>query len=112
MDIRNFVDSYFDILTSKFFKVLPMKETEEPTLQVYLDSLCLELIGGKSIESMVGFVEHDGEYMTVLSIAFALRDNPAYDVKTVRREVFHAISVCQDLKEKYGRKGDACEHTA
>lgn len=101
---EQFVDNYFDLLVSKFFKILPMRETSENTLSVYMDSLCIELSGGRAAESVFGFIHNDASYITLVSIAFALKEDPNMDVKIVRREVFHAISICKQLKEKYGQQ--------
>lgn len=101
---EQFVNNYFDLLVSKFFKILPMKEVSESTLSVYIDSLCIELSGGQAAESLFGFIRNDAAYITLISIAFAIKSNPEMDLKTVRREVFHAISICNQLKEKYGQQ--------
>lgn len=92
------VCDYFRSLVNRFFKILPMREQNEESLCVYVQSLQLELIG------CMGFVDGlraDAEYMTLLSILQYMIDNPECSVTSVKREVFRAISIINKIKAYY-----------
>lgn len=92
------VRDYFKYLVDHFFKILPMREQEEPTLPVYIESLQMELLGG---QSLILSLTNCPEYMTLINILQFLRDNPACSIRKVKREVFRAISICYKLNSKY-----------
>lgn len=92
--VRNFLNN----LVNKFFKILPMREQEEKTLNTYIKSLQVELLGCKEL---VAAIKYDDLYLTLLSILQYLIDYPECSVNEVKREVFRAISVCNKLKSRY-----------
>lgn len=94
--------NYFQYLVNHFFKILPMKEHGEETLQQYMDSLMFEIGGFNRL-----FVEtnYSAYVITLLSILQGLIDEPELDISVYRREVFHAISICNKLRELYGKAG-------
>ena len=96
------VFNYFKNLVNQFFKILPMKESQEDTLPVYIDSLRSELLGCGNL--IIGLAS-DPHYLTLLSIIQYLRDNPDCSVKTTKREVFKAISICNRFKARYTEGG-------
>lgn len=95
------LQNYFRSLVNHFFKVLPMKENGEESLPTYLNSLMAELLGCKSL---VITLNNNADYITILSILQYLIDNienPDFHVVEVRREVFHAISLCNKLSSRF-----------
>ena len=89
------VCAYIKDLINRFFKILPIKESGEPSLKAYMESLRAELLG---CQSLVSWLELEHNYMTLLSILQYLIDhNEECSVKEVRREVFKAISICNKL---------------
>ena len=90
--------NYFKTLVNHFFKILPIRESEDDSLPVYLHSLQVELLG---CEGFVPTLSENASYMTLLSILQFLIDNPGAPVGDVRREVFRAISICNKLKVFY-----------
>lgn len=90
--------NYFKNLVNLFFKILPMRENNEESLPSYLISLRDELLGCKSV--VVG-IEHDPYYMTLINILQFLIDTPECSVVITKRNVFHAISICNKFKQKY-----------
>lgn len=86
---------YFRNLVNRFFKILPIRESEEPSLQTYMQSLQAELLG---MQELIPDVGGGSSYLTLLSILQYLIDNPECTVREVKREVFNAISVCNKLK--------------
>lgn len=92
------LNNYLGNLVNRFFKILPMREADDSSLSTYMRSLQVELLGCKSL---VIALENDASFMTLLSILQYFIDNPEISVASVRREVFHAISICNKLKETY-----------
>lgn len=92
------IGRYFRNLVNLFFKILPMREDEEPSLGIYMQSLRDELLG---FQSLIVAIENDPAFLSLLSILQHLIDTPDAPVQHVRREVFHAISICYKLRDHY-----------
>ena len=101
MITRYSLQNYMRSLVDRLFKILPLWEDGEETLPTYLDSLRLELLG---FRSMMFALHHDQDYVTLIAIIQYLIDRPETSVRTVKREVFRAISICNKLSFKYGTK--------
>lgn len=95
------VENYFDTLVNQFYKILPIWESGEPTLPIYIHSLQREMIGCRSL---MDELRGDGRYMTLLAILQRLADG-GLTVQEVRSDVFRAISICKQLREKYAKEG-------
>ncbi len=89
---------YFEILVNRFFKILPMRENKEDSLRTYMMSLSIELSG---FSCLVPYYKTNHLFITLLSILEYLIDNQDCDIDIVRREIFHAISICNKLKESF-----------
>lgn len=89
---------YLSGLVDRFFKILPLWEDNEESLPTYLESLQLELIG---FNGLMKAVDDDKDFVSLLSILQYLIDNPDTSTRTVKREVFRAISICNKLRSKY-----------
>lgn len=92
------VESYFRNLVNRFYKILPMRENGEDSLDVYMLSLRAELLGCKSL---IPELQENSLYLSLLSTLQYLIDTPTCTVKETKREVFGAISVCNKLKDIY-----------
>lgn len=92
------LSNYLSAMINNFFKILPIKESGERSLDTYMQSLQAELLGCKEL---VEAIHNDSLFLTLLSILQYLIDNPECEVAVVKREVFHAISICNKLKSKY-----------
>ena len=90
--------NYLRNLVNRFFKILPLKEKNEESLDAYLRSLQAELIG---CQELVLMLHEDAEFVSLLAILQFLIDTPDCDVKIVKREVFRAISICNKLSARY-----------
>lgn len=90
--------NYFKKLVNSFFKILPMRENQETSLDKYLRSLQRELIG---CQSLIVAIHEDSLYLTLLSILQYMIDHPDCSMKEVRRDVFRAISICNQLEATY-----------
>lgn len=89
---------YFETLIDRFFKILPMFENEEDTLNVYMKSFQAELLG---CQGLIVCIKENSLYLSLLSILQYLIDTPDCEVSDVKREVFRAISICNCLKNIY-----------
>lgn len=92
------LENYFRSLINLFFKILPLKESKERSLETYMRSLQAELLGCRSL---VRAIHEDSLFLSLVSILQYFIDHPESDVAFVRREVFRAISICNKLKERY-----------
>lgn len=89
---------YMRGLVDRFFKILPLWEDKEESLQTYLESLLLEL---KGFNGLMYAIHDDRDFVTLLAILQYLIDNPDTSERVVKREVFRAISICNKLTAKY-----------
>lgn len=90
-------ESFMRDLIGKFYKILPLREKNEPTLDQYIDALMREIIGFKYISKRIA---SDGRYAALVStLAFFLHEHPAVDV--VKADVFKSISLIKKMNEKY-----------
>lgn len=94
---KNVIYDYFRRLISKFFKILPMWENKEDTLKTYMDSLKIELTGCNSV---IGELGDCADMLSMISILQYFIDHPDAKIDVVRREVFHAISLCDSVRAK------------
>lgn len=92
------IKKYFKNLVNAFFKILPLKENNESTLDTYLKSLQIELLGCKGV---IAALNNDPLFLSLISILQYLIDYPECSVYEVKREVFKAISICNKLKATY-----------
>lgn len=92
------MSNYFDSLVNRFFKILPIKEQNCESLDIYLVTFQHELIGCKSL---ITAINNDALFLSLISCLQYLIDHPECSVKTVRRYVFNAISICNKLKSIY-----------
>ena len=95
--------NYFRALINQFFKILPLWEAKEPSLEVYMQSLQAELLGCREL---VRVVRDDALFLSMASILQYLIDNPGLGTPVVKREVFRAISLCNRLQAKYATLGE------
>ncbi len=89
---------YFRELVNRFFKILPIREDGGETLDTYMRSLQAEILGYKEL-----FEATEDDPM-LLSLAATLQyfiDHPEMELRSMRREIFRAISVCNKLKARY-----------
>lgn len=92
------LNNYLRTLINHFFKILPIWESGEGSLSIYMKSLQSELLGCKEL---IEAIHEDSLFLSLISILQYLLDHPESDVAFVRREVFRAISICNKLKERY-----------
>lgn len=96
---KDLVNNYCQNLVNMFYKILPMKENKEETIQTYMESLMFELVGAKGV--MVA-LRNDALFLSLISILQSMIDQPDCEVAVIKREVFRAISICNKLSDRYG----------
>lgn len=89
-----------DALVNQFYKILPIKESGEPSLLQYMKSLQREMLGCKSL---ILALENDAQYLTLLSILQYMIDHDC-DVATVKSDVFKAIGIIKRMQAKLDQK--------
>lgn len=90
-------NNYLKYLVNKLFKVLPMKEHEVESLNIYLRSLQIELIGSTGL---IEVLKSDSQFLVLLNTIQFFIDND-FDALTCKREVFKCIHILEDLQLKY-----------
>lgn len=92
------LQNYFQTLVNRFFKILPIRESGEETLTVYMRSLQCELLGCRKL---IADMDNDSRFFALAAILEYLIDTPDCSIKEVKREVFRAIHICNQLNDKY-----------
>lgn len=92
------LENYLCSLINLFFKILPLKESGERSLETYMRSMQAELMG---CSALIDALRGDALFLSLVSILQYLIDHPEMEVSFVRREVFRAISICNKLKDRY-----------
>lgn len=94
---EEYIGNYVSSLVNCFYKILPMREDGEPSLQLYMEGLRREMIGfGGLIPDLCG----EPMYITLLCILQSFIDHPDTAIADVRRDVFRAITICKNLSGK------------
>lgn len=93
----NELDIYIKSLVGKFYKIIPMKEENNKNLNVYLDSLSIELSGGLYT---FGILKESSQYTTLRNIINYFINNE-YTFSQCKREVFKAIEIIHNMHIKY-----------
>lgn len=93
--------NYIRSLIGQFYKILPIKESGEPSLSKYIDSLQRELMGCQGLIPALKFDEH---YLSLLAILQYHYENEC-PVETVRSDIFKAINICKKLANKLDVEG-------
>jgi len=92
------VSNYLKQLVNQFFKILPLREANDSSLGVYMESLQRELYG---CASLLQFIGNDAQFLSLLAKLQWMIDHPDYRYHDFRREVFSAISICNKLRARY-----------
>lgn len=90
--------NYFHTLVNHFFKILPIWESGESSLSIYMESLQAELLGCKEL---ISAIRYDPLLLSLVAILQYFIDHPDCELPVVRREVFRAISICNKLESQY-----------
>lgn len=89
---------YFNRMVGRLYKILPLKEAEEETVDKYLDSLLSELLGVEAVSEL----KQQPYYVSIVGIVSFLSDNiTSCSTSKVKRDVFRAINLCKKLEVLY-----------
>ena len=94
---EKYIGNYVSSLVNCFYKILPMREDGEPSLQLYMEGLRRELIGCGALIPILG---EEPMYSTLLCILQSFIDHPDTAIADVKRDVFRAITICKNLSGK------------
>jgi hypothetical protein len=90
--------NYLDFLVGKIFKILPISEHNFDTLQAYLESLQIELLGS---QNLIKVLREDNEFLSLLSILEYFLNTKDISNEIYKREVFKCINIIKKIKTKY-----------
>lgn len=93
-------ENYLSSLIGKFYKIIPIKENGEPSLNKYMESLQRELIGCKDL---IALLENDDLFLSLIFTLQYLIENDC-EFKIIRSEIFKSINICKKLQAKYSVK--------
>lgn len=88
-------------LVNQFYKILPIRESNDKTLNKYLCSLQRKMLGCKSL---ITALNNDEYYLCLLSVLQYMIDNDC-NVDIVKRDVFESINIIKKLQKKYFENG-------
>lgn len=91
--------NYFKTLVNQVFKILPMRELSQDSLQKYIWRLEAELIGCRDL---LPCIKEDSYFASLLNILSYLSEHAqSCGVAEVRQLVFEAIGICGKLRMRY-----------
>lgn len=89
-------DKYFENLVKRIFRVLPMLEAEDATVERYVNSLTIELCG--LVTMIEGSEERKSKLITVASTLRYIQYNYSEIEHSVyKREIFKCIRLIKDM---------------
>ena len=90
------IGKYLDSAVDKIFKILPLYEEKNETLDEYIESLILELRGFVSEYGNVGVTD----YISVISTLEGIRDmaSDRGNQPKIKREVFKCIEIIKKVR--------------
>jgi len=89
-------ENYMSILIDGIFKILPLKEENNPTVEEYISSLISEMVGFKNI---VDVINNDGRYLKVICSLESIMN--CTNIVFCKKEIFKCINIIDKLKYKY-----------
>ncbi|MDF2884224.1 MAG: hypothetical protein K0R54_4791 [Clostridiaceae bacterium] len=92
------ISLFLSNMINSTYKVLVMKDVEDSNLQIYLDSLCIQLLGGLETFSEL---KSNQKYISVVNIIQYLRIND-FDKKTCKREILKSTNILDKLSKQLG----------
>lgn len=98
---QDLFESYLDSLVGRFYKIMPMKEDNDPTLNSYLKSFNRELCGSKSL---ILALDNNPYFIQLIGTVQYFIDNDI-NKETCATEVKKCISISKKLKKKLIEKG-------
>ena len=87
-------------LVGRFFKIMPLKESGSPTLDLYLQSFKVGLIVCNSVMESTGY---NGSCLQLIDVLQYFLEND-YDNETCHREVMKCIGIVKLLYEDFAGK--------
>lgn len=96
--------NYFRNLVNQFYKILPMREKETPSLPKYIWRLESELVG---FQGLVLEIREDAYYGSLVGTLHYLGDHVMdCSQEQVKQLVFEGIATCEKLRARYAGDGE------
>lgn len=89
---------YFEKLTGRVFKILPMREEEIDTLSSYIEYLVIELNGGQRL------IVNDLSFLELMMNLESLEDLMC-DMPKFKSQVFKCVKLCKKISKNISRNG-------
>lgn len=89
---------YFERLTGRIFKIIPIKEEGEFPVQPYLISLLREMLGAKDLMAAIG---QDERFMQCINIMDYMAGHEDMEMKALKSEVFHMLNILKKVRKTY-----------
>lgn len=90
------IRKYLQLVINKIFKILPLYEENNETLEVYIESLILEVKGFIAVYGSVGVTEYISVVSTLEGIQKKVQEEG--NQPTVKREVFKTIDTVNKIR--------------
>lgn len=95
---KKLCENYLNELIGRLYKILPMKEENSSTVEVYTESLISELTGGRGVLTEIG---NDWQYLGIINSLEFIKE--CRNTAVCKREIFKCIRWVNNLKQKYLR---------
>lgn len=94
---NQFLINYLNFLINRVYKCLPMKENEEPTLSLHINSLLREIIGN---QNLIVQLKNNANFVSLIGKLNYLAITKNIDLKTYRKDIFDCIALIEKIKEE------------
>lgn len=86
---------FLSSLIGAVYKVLALNDNDDPYLSEYIDSLCIQLLGGLETFPVLKSCQ---KYISVINIIQYLRTNE-FNKKTCKREILKGTNILEKLSK-------------
>jgi len=92
-----FLINYLNFLINRVYKCLPMKEKEEPSLSLHIESLLREVIGN---QNLIIQLKNNANFISLIGKLNYLAINKDIKMKEYRKDIFDCISLIEKIKSE------------
>lgn len=86
--------NYINKLIDKFYKIIPLKESNCVTTNVYIDGLIIEISG---FQEFIEHLNYDARILTILNILNYIQNNELSHYE-YRRQIFKCINFIKQIQ--------------
>ena len=92
-----FLINYLNFLINRVYKCLPMKENQESSLYLHIESLLREIIGNNNL---IIQLKNNANFISLIGKLNYLAITKDIDIKVYRKDIFDCISLIEKIKEE------------